>query len=119
MGLSGLFMRNSMTHGIARAEAAFGPSVEAHVLEVAIEALEFAKEQASWEDRTGDAREGLDTDVSRHGNMITWELYHTVSYGKWLETIQNGKFAIIMPTLELYAPHIGRGLVEIEGDYGE
>ena len=120
MGLSGIFLKNTMSRGILRAETAFGPGVEEHVLHVAIEALEFAKEQASWEDRTGDAREGLDTDVSRHGNTIIWELFHTVPYGVWLETIQNGKFAIIMPTLELFAPEIGRGLTETgAADYGE
>jgi hypothetical protein len=120
MGLNGIFLRNTMSRGILRAETAFGPGVEAHVLEVAIDALEFAKEQASWEDRTGDAREGLDTDVSREGNVIVWELFHTVSYGKWLETIQNGRFAVIMPTLELFAPHIGKGLTEVGGtDYAD
>lgn len=82
------------------------------VLEVAEEALQFAKEQASWEDRTGDAREGLDIDVDTPGREIVLTLFHTVEYGQWLETIQSGRFAVIMPTLELYGPEIKR---RIEG----
>lgn len=81
-------------------------------LDVAQEALEFAKEQASWADRSGDAREGLDVDVESSGDGIVLTLFHTVDYGQWLETIQNGRFAVIMPTLELYAPELKR---RIEG----
>ncbi|MGX9924108.1 hypothetical protein ACWIG4_30140 [Streptomyces sp. NPDC002248] len=82
------------------------------VLDVGVEALEYAKANAPWEDRTGDARDGLDVDVDDSGNTIVLSLFHTVDYGQWLETIQNGRFAIIMPTLEIYGQEIKR---RIEG----
>ena len=78
------------------------------LIEVGVEALEFAKEQAPWVDRTGAAREGLDVDVDKSGNTMTLTMFHTVDYGQWLETIQNGRYAVIMPTLELYGEEYKR-----------
>lgn len=118
MGLSGIFLHDSLTHGTVVAEGAVLHELEDEVLRTAIEALNFAKEQAPWEDRTGDARAGLDTHVQWVGDTIVWELFHTVSYGLYLETRWNGKYSVIMPTLELFAPEIGRGLSESGGNYG-
>lgn len=112
MGLTGMLLHNSMTRGTVRAEAALTHRVENEVLDTAVEALEYAKANARWADRTGDAREGLDVDVSWDGNVIVWEMFHTVDYGLYLETRWNGKYAIIMPTLEMFASHVGRGLSE-------
>lgn len=113
-------LTDTLTDGIAEASVEIPEMIHDRVLKVAIEALDFAKEQAPWEDRTGAAREGLDTDVSDDGDTIVWTMFHTVDYGIWLETIQNGRFSVIMPTLELYAPEIATGLsdtVEAQ-DYG-
>lgn len=49
------------------------------------------------------ARAGLGTDVYRDGLNVELVLFHTVDYGLWLETIQSGRFATIMPTLEALA----------------
>lgn len=76
-----------------------------------------AKANAPWEDRTGQARDGLEAEASMEGGEIVVTLMHTVDYGQWLETIQSGKFAIIMPTLEKYGPAVQRGIAE--GLFGE
>jgi len=68
--------------------------------------LAAAQSDAPWADRTGAARSGLDVTVDSNGGEITLDLFHTVDYGLWLEVIQNGRFATIMPTLERYAPQI-------------
>ena len=60
--------------------------------------LMHAQNYAPWNDRTGMARYGLATAVYSEGTDICLDLYHTVDYGQWLEVIQNGRFAIIMPT---------------------
>lgn len=70
------------------------------------EILAYAQSNAPWSDRTGDAREGLGVEVTHTFGVVTLELFHTVDYGKWLETIQNGQFAVIMPTLERFAPQV-------------
>lgn len=85
-----------------------------------------ARENAPWEDRTGNARGGLFFAVDGFGlepitGTVTPEakglmsdvamergdddtliitLGHTVFYGKYLETSNGGKYAIIMSTLE-------------------
>jgi hypothetical protein len=118
MGFSGILIRNSLTHGIAIAAVEVPHHLEEEVLDVATQALEYAQANAPWEDITGDARSGLDVDVSMEGAVIVWEMSHSVDYGLYLETRWNGKFAIIMPTLEMFAPQIGRGLSESGGDYG-
>lgn len=90
--------------------------------EGADEVVSYAKATAPWEDRTGDAREGLNADVYETTEGVVLDLFHTVDYGLWLETIQSGRFAVIMPTLEVYASRLfdlagGRiGSIEEGGD---
>lgn len=67
---------------------------------------DYAQSNAPWADRTGEARSGLIADVSEDNGEIVLELAHSVDYGIWLETIQDGAFAIIMPTLEALGPEI-------------
>jgi hypothetical protein len=116
MGMSGIFLRNSMITATVRAEAELHAGLEEEVLNTAIEALQYAQENAPWEDRTGDARAGLDVDVRWENQVLVWDMSHGVDYGLYLETRWNGKYSIIMPTLEQFAPQIGRGLSG--GDYG-
>lgn len=69
--------------------------------------LEFQMQQdAPWTDRTGDARRGLRAVASHDDGIITMTLSHSVDYGFWLEVIQNGRFAIIGPTLDTEARRI-------------
>lgn len=76
--------------------------------EGAVELQAYAQANAPWADQTGAARDGLVTDVFEEGGEIVIELSHSVDYGVWLELIQNGNFAIIMPTLEALGPRILR-----------
>lgn len=68
----------------------------------------YAQSNAPWADRTGQARAGLIASVYNEGGEIVLELAHSVEYGQWLELIQDGRFAIIMPTLEALGPEILR-----------
>lgn len=78
---------------------------------VAQSLLDDARANAPWADRTGAARDGLEVDVSDEGEIVV-TLMHTVDYGIWLETIQSGRFAIIMPTLEKYATEVQKAVAE-------
>lgn len=60
----------------------------------------YAKANAIWSDRTGDARAKLRAWADHYGNVVSVTLSHGVDYGFWLEVIQNGRFAIIRPTIE-------------------
>ena len=68
----------------------------------------YARMNAPWSDQTGAARAGLTASVYQDGGEIVLELAHSVDYGIWLELIQDGAFAVIMPTLEALGPKIIR-----------
>lgn len=65
-----------------------------------------AQQNAPWEDQTGDARANLKAQATVEGGDVILTLEHGVEYGLWLEVIQSGAFAIIMPTLESEGPGI-------------
>lgn len=89
-----------------------GPEWDSVALEVmeknADRVVSSAQRNAPWTDRTGNARAGLESRVWNDGGIITLSLFHTVEYGLWLEVIQNGRFSIIMKTLEEEAPSLLR-----------
>lgn len=64
-------------------------------------ATSFAKQNAPWTDRTGNARSGLHSTVNviEQGKAFELLVAHTVYYGIWLEVRFSGKFSIIMPTV--------------------
>ena len=78
--------------------------------DVAMQEFETAESQleetmranAEWVDRTGAARAGLTARATQEPGIVTMTLEHTVSYGYWLEVIQNGRFAILGPTMETH-----------------
>lgn len=74
------------------------------------EAVKFAKLNAPWTDRSGNARAGLFSEVKAIDGGNSFELYlaHSVFYGIWLEVRFSGKYSIIMPTLN----YIGEQLIQ-------
>jgi hypothetical protein len=75
---------------------------------------EYARSHAPWEDRTGDARDGLTAEGDFSFVSYTITLYHTVDYGIWLETRWHGKYAIILPTIEVMGPRFMAELAAAE-----
>ena len=69
----------------------------------------YAKQNAKWRDQTGAARSGLRT-------VTEWEprkrhaivLFHSVTYGIWLEVRFAGRYAIILPTIQVMGPEVMR-----------
>lgn len=66
------------------------PKLEAHM-----------RTTAPWTDRTGAARAGLGAQVVTSTNKVAIVLFHSVSYGVYLETRWGGKYAVIRPTLPM------------------
>jgi hypothetical protein len=79
-------------------------AISAALDQAAQEVQEYAQANASWEDRSGVAREGLTAEANSDGFHHEIVLYHTAEYGIWLEIRWNGRYAIIMPTLEHMGP---------------
>jgi len=59
-----------------------------------------AKANAPWTDRTAAARQGLTGLAVKAATGIVIYLFHTVSYGIYLELKNAGRYAVIMRTME-------------------
>jgi hypothetical protein len=80
---------------------------------------DYAQDNAPWKDNTGDARKGLRGDAFyRPGVDMGITLSHTVEYGKYLETANNSKKAILKPTVEKFMPDIKDALLRAFGGKG-
>ena len=66
----------------------------------------YAKLNAEWTDRTGNARNGLAARSGADGKTRFIVLFHQVPYGIWLEVRFSGKYAIIMPTIDEFGPQV-------------
>lgn len=68
----------------------------------------FAKQNATWQDRTTDARKGLSGEPFAENGIVGASIVHTVPYGIWLENRHERRYAIIGPTQAVFAPLAGR-----------
>lgn len=77
------------------------------------QAQSYARANAPWTDRTGNARAGLDakhesTPMVEHSLVI----FHKMPYGVWLEVRWSGRYAIIGPTMFHIAPLLAVAVTE-------
>ncbi len=94
---------NQLTDRYARAIFQSGRRV---AYEQAEEMEQYAKDNARWTDRTGDARERLHATVEETGPIGTIVLAHGVDYGIWLEIANGGRYSIIPETIDVYGPKV-------------
>lgn len=67
----------------------------------------YARENAPWTDRTGNARSGLFTaPFHAFGSNHGYDISHSVPYGIYLETRWEGRYAIIEPTVQAMGPEL-------------
>ncbi|AMB17234.1 hypothetical protein SEA_WEISS13_20 [Mycobacterium phage Weiss13] len=81
-------------------------------------ATSYAKKNAPWTDRSGNARAGLHAKARSidAGNAFDLTMAHSVFYGIFLETRWSGKYAILLPTIN----YIGKILMQrIESRLGK
>lgn len=113
---------------------AFGPKADAAIDGVmqyeANEAQNDMRTHAPWTDRTSNARGGLfaragseDSGPGRDaaGRFTSGKatkfivLYHTMPYGIWLELKNEGRFAIIVPTIQSNGPKVMKSIDRVLG----
>lgn len=97
---------DTLTVGRIKFAAKMAVATQAVIEEMAAELEEYMKTHAMWEDRTGEARDGLTAEAGRDNFTYFINLYHTVDYGIWLEIRWSGRYAIILPTIETMGPHL-------------
>ncbi len=109
--------------GMIRALELYGEKALAAVYAVAAKIADKmqdeAPQNAPWQDRTGNARSGLFSDVEMDAAAAIVIIYlshgHTIFYGKFLELAHGGKYAIIMPTIEANLPELKQMLDDLFG----
>jgi len=67
-----------------------------------------AKQEARWQDRTGDARRGMFGSVEQREAAMLVRLAHSEQHGVYLEMAMQGRFSIIEPTVKRNAPNLIR-----------
>lgn len=97
------YQQQAIFAGIVGIAEFYAPQIEA-----------WMKQSAPWTDQTGNARQSLHTDIETVGkSMVTIILEHGVDYGYWLEVAHQGRFSIILPALDYWAPKIWEGVVAL------
>lgn len=74
-----------------------------------------AKRNYPWTDRTYMASKTLHGDYQWRGDVVRITLEHGVDYGIYLEFCNEGKYAIVWPTVQSKAPEAMRGLINLLG----
>lgn len=110
------FVVDTLSKGLASFCFKTMDAIADYANEFADELVDYAKEHAPWEDRSGEARAGLNTAVLVDNGELSIDLYHTVSYGIWLEIRWGAKFAIIIPTIEQMGPKLFEKMNGMIGD---
>jgi len=100
---------------LSRAIAKTGERVKTHALvpylsQQANRLRGQMKQEAPWQDRTGAARRQLLAEVEQDDDRVSLVLSHGVSYGKYLELSNGGRYAIIGPTIMKEGWAIMRGM---------
>jgi hypothetical protein len=75
----------------------------------------WARKNAAWTDRTGNARSGLTGRAIPTATGAIVVLFHAVSYGIWLELANAGRLAIVLKALQTHHPEIVSALRRLVG----
>jgi hypothetical protein len=97
---------DSLTHGLQWFKANVEAELSRELDDFADECEQYMKDNAPWQDRTGDARDGLNAHRYENGDVQGVELAHGVDYGIFLEFKFGGRDAIVIPTLEVMGPRM-------------
>lgn len=94
---------------------AFKELVERYVFGIQISAYEtlntrkpeiviWMQNNATWQDRTGNARAGLTVEIEQLQDFFNILFQHTVFYGEYLEYDFDGRYSILRPAIAFWTP---------------
>ena len=107
------FDANSLIKGLAEREIKTRAALGLYADTVAKKMETHAKSNKPWVDRTGRAKQSLNSSWKWVGDVARVELSHGVYYGIYLELCNEKKYAIIKPTIDIISPQAIRGLNKI------
>lgn len=107
------FDANNLIKGLAEREIKTRAALGLYADTVAKKMETHAKSNKPWVDRTGRAKQSLNSSWKWVGDVARVELSHGVYYGIYLEFCNEKKYAIIKPTIDVISPQAIRGLNKI------
>lgn len=107
------FDASKLIKGIAEREIKTRAALGLYADTVAKKMETHAKSNKPWVDRTGRAKQSLNSSWKWVGDVARVELSHGVHYGIYLELCNEKKYAIIKPTIDIISPQAIRGLNKI------
>ena len=107
------FDASNLVKGIAEREIKTRAALGLYADTVAKKMETHAKSNKPWVDRTGRAKQSLNSSWKWVGDVARVELSHGVYYGIYLELCNEKKYAIIKPTIDIISPQAIRGLNKI------
>ena len=107
------FDANNLIKGLAEREIKTRAALGLYADTVAKKMETHAKSNKPWVDRTGRAKQSLNSSWKWVGDVARVELSHGVYYGIYLELCNEKRYAIIKPTIDTISPQAIRGLNKI------
>ena len=107
------FDASNLIKGLAEREIKTRAALGLYADTVAKKMETHAKSNKPWVDRTGRAKQSLNSSWKWVGDVARVELSHGVYYGIYLELCNEKKYAIIKPTIDIISPQAIRGLNKI------
>ena len=107
------FDANDLLKGLAEREIKTRAALGLYADTVAKKMETHAKSNKPWTDRTGRAKQSLNSSWSWRGDIVRVELSHGVDYGVYLEFCNEKRYAIIKLTIDAISPQAIRGLNKI------
>ena len=107
------FDANNLIKGLAEREIKTRAALGLYADTVAKKMESHAKSNKPWIDRTGRAKQSLNSSWKWVGDVARVELSHGVDYGVYLEFCNEKRYAIIKPTIDTISPQAIRGLNNI------
>lgn len=78
---------------------------------------EWAQTNATWENRTGNARQGIgEKTYWEDDTTLTLAIFHQMEYGVWLELAHERKYAILEQAIESQREELMRAYKRLVGD---
>lgn len=107
------FDASNLVKGIAEREIKTRAALGLYADTVTKKMEAHAKSNKPWVDRTGRAKQSLNSSWKWVGDVARVELSHGVYYGIYLEFCNEKRYAIIKPTIDVISPQAIRGLNKI------
>ena len=107
------FDASDLLKGLADREIKTRAALGLYADTVAKKMESHAKSNKPWVDRTGRAKQSLNSSWKWVGDVARVELSHGVDYGVYLEFCNEKRYAIISPTIDKISPQAIRGLNKI------